>query len=120
MNLPKFFQFIYKCACIYIELPAHLTFDLERVMYSHGPSLLLGVTTKKVLNRDSIPNKSDVSYVGYELLEALRETHHCVYLILTHTGFFNVFVSNGDGPIRTESHAFTMHHFDFDINCFVL
>lgn len=37
--------------------PSHLTLDLEMMMYSHGPSMLSRVMTKKVLNSISKPMK---------------------------------------------------------------
>lgn len=51
----------------------HLTINLESAMYFDNPSVLSGVTTKKVFNRDSIPNESNVPCEGYGLLGALGE-----------------------------------------------
>lgn len=73
MTISKFFQLIYNWTCIDL-LGTTCLFDLwlERTMYLHVSSILLGAKTKKILNPYSIPNECVVSCEGYGLTRSLK------------------------------------------------
>lgn len=101
------------------EWPVHLIIDLESMIYSHGPPLLLGVKTKKILNPTSYAIKVACHVRDMDFRKTLSER------IIVHTPSAHLFSQclciYGEGLVRSSfMHliSFIVHHFDISVLVF--